>query len=590
VTPTKMAQWRALLGVGRRGRWAVVIGLALVVSALEGIGALLVLAVLALLAGGPTSDEGALGAFTGTISGRVSGADDQLVALAGLVAGFFVVRGIVTLIQSYLQYRVAENAGARLSSELLERYLEKPYTEHLQRNSSEAMRNASQSVLQFVDEGLVPGVKLVSKSAVVIGVLSVLTFAAPGAALVAVIVLGPSLYLILRLLHPRIVELGREVQRTSAANIKSLQQCLHGVREIKVLGRTPYFLSGYTRDRQQFARARYLRRAIGEVPRVVIETGVILFILGFLILSDGGAAENSGTLPTLGLFGYAAVRIMPELNQISTSLNSIRFAGPAVEDLYRDLKSDADVATNPPAVALRLDRELRLEDVSFTYPGATRPSLTDVRLSIQPGEHVGIVGSTGSGKTTLTDVILGLLPPSSGTVLVDDRDIHEDVASWQSRIGVVPQMGFILDDSLRRNIAFGVADPDIIETDVIEALETAQLGEFVAGLPEGLDTEVGERGVRISGGQRQRVAIARALYHRPSVLIFDEGTSALDNATEAALIDALEAARRGRTVITVAHRISTVRGCDRVVLMNGGRIVDVDTFAALAARHENLLQ
>ncbi len=355
---------------------------------------------------------------------------------------------------------------------------------------------------------------------------------------------------------------------------------MHGYRDITVLGRQDHFLASYRTARRGIARARYLRATLSDLPRVSIETVVVGLIAAFLIISTRTQDDSAGSLAVLGLFAYAALRIMPALNKVVNNLNLIRFGRAAVDDVQADLALPVPDVDDG-AGRLGFNQELALQQVSFRYPGADQPTLLDLDLMIRKGESIGIVGATGAGKSTLVDLIVGLSIATSGSITVDGVDLTGRAPAWQRNIGMVSQQVFLLDDTLRRNIALGLPDDRIDEVRIREAVGLAQLDDFVASLPDSLDTMVGERGIRVSGGQRQRVAIARALYGRPSVLIFDEGTSALDNLTEAMLIEALAGLREDHTIITVAHRLSTVQDYDRIVFMRDGRIDDIGTFVEL---------
>jgi ATP-binding cassette subfamily C protein len=374
------------------------------------------------------------------------------------------------------------------------------------------------------------------------------------------------------------------------ANLQTLQQSLHGVRDIVVLGRESTFVEAYRRDRYDLARARYLRATAAQVPRVGIETGVLILIAVFVGLAAFTQDSIAQTLPLLGLFGYAAARLMPELQHITQGLNALKFVGPAVDDVDADFQVFARERRNDgaPVEPLRFSQALTFTGVSYRYPGADHDALSDVDLKVRPGQSLGLVGPTGGGKSTLVDVLLGLLEPTKGQVCVDSISVHAHPRAWQANLGVVPQTVFLADDTIRSNIALGVPEDEVNTEALREAVSMAQLDEFVSSLPNGLNTVVGERGVRVSGGQRQRLAIARALYRRPSVLVFDEGTSALDNDTELALMDALARLRGQCTLITVAHRLSTVDECDTVLLMRGGCIADRGRLVDLAARHLEL--
>jgi ATP-binding cassette subfamily C protein len=324
---------------------------------------------------------------------------------------------------------------------------------------------------------------------------------------------------------------------------------------------------------------------LNEIPRVSIEAVVIAFISAFVAFSTLAAQDPAESLAVIGLFGYASLRVMPALNKIVSSLNGMRFGRAALDDIDADL----DLPMLPSASTgerLSFRDAIRLEHVEFQYEGTEQPTLHDIELTISRSESIGIVGSTGSGKSTMVDLIVGLSSPTTGTVTVDGVDLRGRAAAWQRNIGMVSQSVFLLDDTLRRNIALGLADAEIDEQQVVEAVRLAQLEDFVASLPDGLDTVVGERGARVSGGERQRVAIARALYPRPTVLVFDEGTSALDNLTEARLTEALAGLRVDHTIITVAHRLSTVQDNDRIVFVRDGRIHEVGGFDELVSRSE----
>jgi ATP-binding cassette, subfamily B, bacterial PglK len=334
------------------------------------------------------------------------------------------------------------------------------------------------------------------------------------------------------------------------------------------------------------ARAKYLHAAATQLPPIVIETALLGFILLYFGLAIARGDQSQETLSILGLFGYVGLRLQPSLQLIVGGLNALKFAAAPLEDLHADLLAVEALPETPrtpdpcPSGPVSCWR-----DVTFQYEETDRPALSGIDLTIRPGEQIGICGPTGGGKTTLVDVITGLLQPTSGTVTVDGADLREHDRAWQRNLGVVPQMVFLTDDTFRHNIAFGVPDDEIDQTALDEAIDSAQLREFVDSLPEGLETVVGERGVRISGGQRQRIAIARALYHRPSVLVFDEGTSALDNTTEALLMESIERLRGDHTIILIAHRLSTVRSSDRVVFIEAGRISGQGTYDELVAEN-----
>lgn len=582
----------ALIGPNQRVRWVVVVGMAVAVSMAEAVSTLAVFALLgAMIGDGTNFSLPAVGDVRRLLPWE---GVELVVSLGAFTVAVFLGRSGLVLAQHYLQYRVTENAGARLSARLLSGYLAMPYTFHLQRNSSELIRNAFESVRRFVDEGLIPGVQLLGKFAIVGGVLAVLVMTSPLGTMLAVAAMGPLTWLVFRVTHPRVKLLGQSAHTITERNLQMLQQSLHGVRDITVLGRAATFVDAYRRDRLALARAHYLRRTAAQVPRTAIESVVMVFIVGFVWVAAQAEQGMAEALPVLGLFGYAAARLMPELQVISQGLNAVKFVGPAIDDLHADLSAfkafNSEFGEERGSVEpLQFTEALRVKRVHYKYPNTATDALVDLNLEIYPGQSVGIIGPTGSGKSTLVDVLLGLLKPTEGQVLVDGIDIHAQPRAWQANLGVVPQTVFLIDDTLKANIAMGVPDAEVDDDSLADAVAMAQLEEFVVSLPNGLDTVVGERGVRVSGGQRQRLVIARALYRKPSVLVFDEATSALDSETERALMSALERLRGQYTVLTVAHRLSTVQNCDTILLVHNGRIADKGSFADLINRYPSLL-
>jgi ATP-binding cassette, subfamily B, bacterial PglK len=582
----QLRRYSDLAGFGERFRWLVVVALALLVTGIEAVGALLVYVLLGLVTGVDQALEvpvlGDVEAFLPSL-----GEHTMMLWTAAAVAVFFVIRALVVLGQQYVTMRVLQNAGARLSGRLARGYLSMPYAFHLNRNSAELIRNAYTTVKGIISGVFQPIVKIVSEGLLVLGLFAVLIATVPAATLLIVIVLGPVGFVLMRLVQPRLLALGRENQTVSKEGIQSLQQSLGGIRDIKVLGREGYFGTEFVNTRERQARIRYRHAVVDSIPSLGLETAMVVFIAGLFavtVLLEGAAAA---AVPVLGLFAYAAFRIKPSLNGIVRAVNAIRYSKAGIDDIYSDLKlieASAQPPVDPDTPALPFRREIHLDHVSFRYETANADALSNVDLRICRGDSIGVVGPTGGGKTTLVDTILGLLEPTEGSVRVDGVDIREHTAAWQKNVGMVPQSLFLVDDSLRRNIALGVGQEEIDEEAVTRAVTLAQLETFVASLPEGLDTVVGERGVRISGGQRQRVAIARALYRDPAVIVFDEGTSALDNVTEAEVLRALEELRADRTLIIVAHRLTTVRDCDRVLFVSDGRIADVGTYNELLDR------
>lgn len=506
---------------------------------------------------------------------------------AGTITALSLLRSVAYVLMVYVQHRVVNNTAVDLSTRLMRGYLVMPYTFHLHRNTAEFVRNAWEATNRLVGDVLVPAVRTISESFIVLAILIVLFATAPAATVLTLVAFGPTMWLLLHFVHPRLERLGRTQQDMARASLSSFQQALQGLRDVKLLGREQHFVNTYSHQRRRLARARYLRGAASALPRTTIETVLVIFVAAFLAVTVLGERSPEGAFAVLGLFGYAAFRTLPSVNQILQQLNNLKFSAATVDDIYEDLRffeGHAPERDSGAVEPLPLRREILLEDVTYRYEGSHTDALQNVTLQVLCDTALGIVGPTGGGKTTLVDVLTGLLEPISGRILVDGTDIRGHVCRWQRNLGVVPQTIFLLDDTLARNIAFGLPDAEIDEKALQEAVRLAQLEDFVASLPKGLDTVVGERGVRVSGGQRQRVAIARALYHRPQVLIFDEATSALDTVTERDFLSDLTSRLEGRTLIMVAHRITTVRDCDQIVVVEGGRITDRGRYDELLER------
>jgi ATP-binding cassette, subfamily B, bacterial PglK len=566
---TTLRQTYDLVGRDGQRRWLLLIGLALAVSLFEIIGALLVYVLLALV----VDPEGSIDLpLVGDLRQLAPETDETTVLLTVVVAigFFFLLRGALRVGATYVQARVAHNAGARLSNRLVEGYLRWPYVVHLRRDSSELVRNAHTAVLEMIQNVVVPAIKVSAETILVLGMLAVLTAIAPAATAMAVVVVGGAAGVLLAVVQPKLKRLGQLDYGAAQATLGSLQQSLHGVRDIKLLGRERFFARVYGRSRLEMARARYLHWTAAQLPTVVMETALLGFILIFfgLAIAGGGAAQE--TLSVLGLFAYVGLRLQPSLRDIVAGLNSLKYSSAPLQALHDDLRAVEATEAQTDGPRLPFSSRVRFEGVSLRYEGSDVNALSRIDLEIRAGEHIGICGPTGGGKSTLVDVLTGLLSPTEGRVTVDGTDLRSHARAWQRNLGIVPQMVFLINDTLRRNIALGIEDEEVDEEALAEAVRLAQLEEMVASLPDGLDSQAGERGLRLSGGQRQRIAIARALYARPSVLIFDEGTSALDNATEAQLMHAIEALRGERTVILIAHRLSTVRNSDRVVFLEHG--------------------
>jgi ATP-binding cassette, subfamily B, bacterial PglK len=491
-----------------------------------------------------------------------------------LVSVYFVKTGFLAFL-AWRQNRFAFGIRVRLSEQLLKTYLRQPYMFHLMRNSAMLVRNAQYETQQLVQGGLRPCMTLISEFLLILGVAIVLLLVEPVGALLVVTVLGIATLVFHHFTRRRITRWGETRRHSDGLRIKHMQQALSSVKDIKLMGREREFLARYENHNRRAAVAAEKQATLAHLPKLWLE---LLAVTGLALLVATMVFQGRdivSILPILGVFGAAAFRMLPSVNKLLNAAQSMRFSSTVIDSLYAELQLPApEGAAHGQAPVAEFENEIRVSNVSFTYAGANRPALSDLSFRVAKGESVGLVGPSGSGKSTVIDVILGLLTPQAGIVSVDSEDIQADLRRWQDQIGYVPQAIYLADESLLRNVAFGIAPEQIDATAVSRALKAAQLEEFVAGLPNGLETVVGERGVRLSGGQRQRIGIARALYHDPAVLVLDEATSALDSATEHGVMGAVEALHGSKTILIVAHRLSTVENCDRILRLHEGRLVE----------------
>jgi ATP-binding cassette subfamily C protein len=521
--------------------------------------------------------------------------------LIGAGLGFMVIyllKNLYLTALTYLQCRLIYDKQVELSSRLFRAYLYSPYTFHLQRNSADLIRNLTTETSIFFNGVLTPGILALTEVTILGCIALFLLVIEPVTSLAAAGGIGLATLFFYRVVRRKLSAFGKARQYHQGQVIQTINQGLGGVKEAKVLGREQLFLDQYDSHNILSTRALQFSQIVSQLPRFFIESIAIVGLMLIVVSVLAQGRSLSAVLPTLSLFAAAAFRLMPSINRILNSMTGMRFSSHSVHVLSHDLRELKPVLENRQLVYSRqltapkplLEREMELQNVFYRYPGASDNSLKGVSLTIPKGTSVGFVGSSGAGKTTIVDVILGLLPPTQGQILVDGHDIYDDLSAWQRLIGYIPQTIYLCDDTLRNNIAFGIPEDEINAGWIDAAVKSAHLTELVASLPEGLDTLVGERGVRLSGGQRQRVGIARALYHNPEVLVMDEATAALDNQTEAGVMEAVEKLSGEKTLIMIAHSLSTVKNCDRLYFMSQGQIIDSGTYDDLCQRNQDFQQ
>lgn len=486
----------------------------------------------------------------------------------------YLIKAIFLVYLTWKQSKFSAELSANLSERLFLGYLQLPYPFHLKRNSAELLRNIQSEIGIFtaLSQGII---SLSIELSVVISSAFILVLIEPMGATAISFFLGVSGYLFFRTTRRRLLDWGEKRQNHVGLTGKYLIQGLSGVKDVKLTGREENFVSLFAEHNN--ANAKILTRVItlGQTPRLYLELLAVAGLAGLIILMMLQNKPLNLLIPTLGIFVAAAFRMIPSVNRIIAALQNITYSKPVVNLLYEEfclIKNHQKTVLK--SVYSKFNDCIEIKRLKFRYEESDLYALDDVSLKVQKGVCIGFIGQSGSGKSTLVDIILGLLKPSEGQVFVDGKDIQGNLRGWQDQVGYVPQSIYLTDDTLRRNIAFGIPNDLIIDDNVSYALKAAQLDVFISDLPDGLETVVGERGVRLSGGQRQRIGIARALYHNPEVLILDEATSALDGLTEDGVMEALDIMHGVKTLIIVAHRLSTVENCDMLYRFENGKIVE----------------
>lgn len=496
----------------------------------------------------------------------------------------FVLRNAFLYLITYSQLKITEHHRLRLADALFTAYLNAPWELHLARDTATIQRNVAMETTEIITGVVNPLLTLIMRGTMTILVVVLLLLTTPLASFGGVLVLALTIGAFLLLTRKSVERFGEQARVERKRTIKSIQQSLACLPEIKVLGKENYFRNALYSSMKNFARVTRLRQAIGNAMPPVLETVAVAGILGILVILVMIGQDPASLLPMVALYAAAVVRLRQYVGTFAMAINQIQFSKAAVPNVVDELELMKSLETEtigPETTEFSFGESISIANLTYTYPNVESPALKSVNIDIRRGESIGIVGSTGSGKSTLISIILGLLRQQQGQVLVDGVDIRTNIRGWLNHIGYIPQTIVLLDSSIRRNIAFGVPPDKINEAAVDAAVEAAQLQSFVQELPDGLDTVVGERGVRLSGGQRQRVGIARALYKNPDVIIMDEATAALDNQTEELLMSELNRLKNNRTFIMIAHRLSTVRNCDRLYFLKGGEVESVGNFDEL---------
>ena len=501
-----------------------------------------------------------------------------LMFLAIALATLYVVKNVYLIMEYNIQYRFVYGNMFALQERLLDTFIHRPYEYFLHVSSGDVIQIIrSDTVAAF--NLLVVLLSLFTELVVSIMLTITIFVITPVVTLCIAALLLAIMFFIFAVLKPTLRRMAVSQRESAAGMNKWLLQSIQGIKELKVMRKEDFFKESYNQYGKVYVRASRWNQTMGTLPRFIIEglcMSAMFIVVAILI---GSGTDLQSIIPMLTAVAMAAIRLLPSVNRISGALNNISYGEPMLDKVIENMRVldekpvqiDAGKQHGVPVPKLR--HMLCFERITYHYPSSEELVLSGASMTIHCGESVGVVGPSGAGKTTSVDIILGLLDPQDGRVLVDGVDIKNDLPAWLSQIGYIPQMIFMLDDTIRANVAFGVPKREIDDDQIWRVLREAALEEFVRSLPEGLDTQIGERGVRLSGGQRQRIGIARALYQNPEVLIFDEATSALDNDTESAIMESIHSLRGTKTMIIIAHRLTTIEACDHVYRVENGAII-----------------
>ena len=490
----------------------------------------------------------------------------------------FVIKNVYILFQTYMQTRFITKNRNKMISRVMAEFLNRPYEDYLGADIPTVFRLTDSDIPQTYTL-LTSMLSLASEIVVSLLIFIFLMFQDFKMTLFIIVVFGLLTLLITKVFKPRLNKIGQRNQEIQSRIAKWRIQAIYGLKDVKVLNREEFFVRNYYESGAIGANINCSYTVLNTTPRLLIETVFVSSVLIFILFFIKGGGNINEMLTTVATFAVAAIRVLPSVNRINTYMTDIAYTQPCLDYVYENLqegmKNDQKLAerkANSISEKLTLNDKIELTNISFHYPDSEVNIFNNANMEVKKGQSVGIMGPSGAGKSTIVDILLGLLHAQTGEITCDGIDIFKNYESWLAMIGYIPQTIYLIDESIRDNIAFGIDADRIDENRIWEVLKEAQLDEFVRSLPEGLDTTIGDRGVRLSGGQRQRIGIARALYNNPNILVFDEATSALDNETEAAVMEAVNSFHGRKTMVIIAHRLNTIANCDVIYKVNQGKI------------------
>lgn len=499
--------------------------------------------------------------------------------LFGLMA-IYIIKNLYILYLTYRQNSFITQTRNKMISRVMAEFLNRPYEQYLGADIPTVFRITDSDIPQTFSL-ILAMLQMASEVVVSLLIFVVLLFQDVTMTLFIIVVFGIMTLFILKVLKPRLNRIGAKNQAIQSRIAKWRIQAIYGLKDVKVLNREEFFVRNYFETGKVGADVARNYAVLNNSPRLLIETVFIVSVLSYIILYLQGGGNATSMIATLTTFGLAAIRVLPSVNRINTYITEIAYTQPSLDFVYENLqegmKTDAMLAerrANSQVEKLKLEDKIELKHISFHYPDTDKYIFRDAHMEVKKGKSVGIIGASGAGKSTIVDVLLGLLHAQEGEITCDGINIFKNYESWLAQIGYIPQSIYLIDESIRDNIAFGIDADKISDERIWEVLKEAQLKEFVEELPEGLDTTIGDRGVRLSGGQRQRIGIARALYNDPEILVFDEATSALDNDTETAVMEAVNSFHGKKTMIIIAHRLNTIEKCDIIYKVEDAKLVE----------------
>jgi ATP-binding cassette, subfamily B, bacterial PglK len=526
-----------------------------------------------------------------------------------LIVCVFYIKSLISFTIQKKVFKFSYGQKGDLSQRLLRGYLAAPYTFHLTRNSASLVQNILQETNNFCNGIMLPFLNSISYS-VVIFCLGFLLIKTNVIATFSILVILLIPFLLYQNFKGRLALWGKEASISQVGILRTINHSMGGFKETRIIGCEEYFDDQMSQYIKGFENSVSSAQTFKLLPRNLIEAFLITFLVGFVSLTLFTSQNTQSLTPMLGIFAIASIRLIPAVSQLTNSLASIRNYSHSLNKIYSDLKEIESIASNKNynvyslkkseysknkeneillgSEKTKFNNQIVLNNINYCYPKSPEPSLIDISMTIRKGDSIALIGRSGAGKTTLVDLILGLLDPQSGDIQVDGTSVYRNIRGWQNLIGYIPQSIFLMDDSIERNIAFGVPD-HLIDADKLEkAIKATQLEELISDLPDGIKTTVGDRGVRLSGGQRQRIGIARALYHEREILVLDEATSALDNETEKLVTDSISALSGHKTLIIIAHRLSTVESCSSIYRLEKGRIIQSGNYQKITLNKSDL--